>query len=276
MKTPKHASHSAISSYLWCGKQYELQRLRKYPEPPSWWLIAGSAIHSATEWIDKKEWDGSPEQAFDTAFYLECQAARERWPDESEWSSAGYGRNSQGYEYWAEKGREYVSQWADRHFEGLVELDVSTVLPSGLEIKAYIDRVSRVGKGHYEIFDLKSGSKRPESDQQLGIYTVLLDLWLNKNAHLRNLTVPNGGIRAFTYMFKDDEFYETDVSHWNLETVDRLAQEWMAGVEASVFLPNRGSACGRCGVADACFLQSGDTATTRIYDRLNPFYTGEK
>jgi CRISPR/Cas system-associated exonuclease Cas4 (RecB family) len=164
-----------------------------------------------------------------------------------------------------------VKQWADRQFDwDHVELDVSTTLPSGIKIKAYVDRVE-VHDGFYDnhstavdyacIRDLKTGSSRPDSDQQLGIYKVLTELKLG-------LPV----LEASNYMFKDDEFYEMDVSNWTLETVDELAKEWYDGLRAGVFLPNRGKLCGTCGVSNACFLQSGDTATTRSYDRLNPNY----
>jgi len=267
-----HTSHSSINSYLYCGKAFELEKIKKFPSPPAWWLLGGSAVHTATEWIDTDDWDGSPEEAFHYAFHLECQEARESgWEDESQWRTAGWGKNQQGYEHWAQKGPVYVRQWADRvQTWAHVELDVSTTLPSGIEIKGFIDRVSQFGS-LYEIVDLKTGSTRPDSDQQLGVYSVLLKEHIKKTRGLHPDLVT---VNAFNYMFKDDEFYEVDVSNWTLDTVDKLAQEWKNGVEASVFLPNRGSKCGRCGVADACYLQSGDTEVTRVFDSLNPNYEG--
>jgi hypothetical protein len=266
-----HTSHSSINSYLYCGKAFELEKIKKYESPPAWWLLGGSAVHTATEWLDTDGWDGSPEEAFHYAFHLECQEARESgWEDDSQWRMAGYGNNKQGYEHWAHKGPLYVRQWAelawcDNWDSTLVELDVSTVLPSGIEIRGFVDRVGMDHtRGMYEIIDMKTSTSRPESDQQLGIYSVLVELALPG--------VSFG--KASNYMFKDNEFYEMDVSNWTLDTVDKLAQEWKNGVEASVFLPSRGSKCFRCGVADACYLQSGDTEVTRVYDSLNPNYEG--
>jgi len=264
-----HTSHSSINSYLYCGKAFELEKIKKFPSPPAWWLLGGSAVHTATEWIDTDDWDGSPEEAFHYAFHLECQEARESgWEDDTQWRTAGWGKNQQGYEHWAQKGPLYVRQWADAgEVWDYVELDVSTVLPSGIEIRGYVDRVlvgvDPLGIKWSSVYDLKTGSSRPDSDQQLGVYSVLTAHKLGSNV-----------FEAFNYMFKDDEFYEVDVSNWTLDTVDKLAQEWKNGVEASVFLPNRGSKCGRCGVADACYLQSGDTEVTRVYDSLNPNYEG--
>jgi CRISPR/Cas system-associated exonuclease Cas4 (RecB family) len=268
---PAHASHSAINNYLRCGKAYELGKLG-VKEAPAWWLLGGSAVHKATEWLDKGEWDEAPEFAFYLAFQQEIEQTLEVYPNQDAWRKAGYGARAQGYEHWIQQGPRYVKQWADRGEEWRqVELDVSTTLPSGIVIKGYIDRARRVSKHEgYQFVDLKTGSTRPDSDQQLGIYKVLFDLWLNENSATRH--IGGGDIRAFNYMFKDDEFYEMDVSSWTLQTVDEIAQEWLHGVQSSVFLPNRGKQCGSCGLSSACYLASGDSNLTRKFDRLNPHY----
>jgi RecB family exonuclease len=172
-----------------------------------------------------------------------------------------------------QQGPRYVKQWANRGQQwDYIELDVSMALPSGILIKGYVDRVRILSdKQLINLVDQKSGSTRPDSDQQLGVYSVLLREWLKaKRGRLHR--VSTYAIEASNYMFKDDEFYEMNVSNWTLQTVDELAQEWYRGLESGVFLPNRGKQCGTCGVAGACFLASGDTATTRSYDKLNPNY----
>jgi len=273
---PKHVSHSSINSYLRCGKAFELEKVQHYPQTPAWWLLGGSAVHQATEWLDKDEWDDTPESAFHYALFLEVDKAREVEPDDSKWLKAGYGGRAQGYEHWSEKGPRYVRQWYDREWPGgadhsWVELDVSTTLPSGIEIKAYIDRVIVGNSLNWtEIVDLKTGGTRPDSDQQMGIYSVLLREWFRTKFGLPY--VADYEIKAFNYMFKDDEFYEVDVRNWTLDTVDQLAQQWMKGVTNGIFLPNRGKLCGTCSVSGGCFLQSGYTDLTRKYDRLNPYY----
>ena len=266
---PAHASHSAINNYLRCGKAYELDKLGVV-EAPAWWLIGGSAVHKATEWLDKDEWDDAPEMAFFQAFADEMEQALKREPDQEKWRKAGYGARAQGYEHWIQQGPRYVKQWAERvQTWKWVELDVSTTLPSGIKIKAYIDRVSHIGN-LFEIVDLKTGSTRPDSDQQLGIYSVLLREYLGPNVLGSGPAV----IQAYNYMFKDDEFYEMDVSNWNIHTLDKMATEWYSGIESAVFLPNRGKQCGTCGLSEACYLASGDSPLTRKYDRLNPNFEG--
>lgn len=268
LQLPAHASHSAINNYLRCGKAYELAKLG-VTEAPAWWLLGGSAVHKATEWWDKGEWDDAPEMAFYQAFNDEIFDAVDREPDQEKWRKAGYGARAQGYEHWMEQGPRYVKQWANRvQTWKWVELDVSTTLPSGIKIRAYIDRVSQFGT-LYEIVDLKTGSTRPDSDQQLGIYSVLLKEYIKQT---RGLNADLVTVEAFNYMFKDDEFYSMDVSNWNIHTLDKMAQEWYRGLESGVFLPNRGKQCGTCGLSAACFLASGDTEVTRKYDTLNPNY----
>jgi len=262
---PEHTSHSAINSYLRCGKAYELGKLG-VPELPAWWLLGGSAVHNATEWLDKGEWDDSPEMAFYTAFNIEISDAVDTEPDQDKWRKAGYGARAQGYDRWMQQGPQYVRQWSvhTRPDWDHVELDVATELPSGILIKGYVDRVLIHGSNEAAtIYDLKTGATRPDSDQQLGIYSVLTSLKLDIP-----VTV------AYNYMFKDDEFYPMDVSNWTLETVDEIAKEWYNGISSGVFIPNRGKQCGTCGLSSGCYLASGDTEVTRQYDRLNPNYEG--
>lgn len=268
---PQHVSHSAINSYIRCGKAYELGKLG-VEERPAWWLLGGSAVHKATEWIDKGEWDEAPELAFHKAFQDEIVRTEQSYPDHSLWRKAGYGARAQGYEHWLIQGPRYVKQWADRVFRwDHIELDVSMTLPSGIKVKGYIDRASILHDHQtFSLFDLKTGSSRPESDQQLGIYSVLLREWYRTQYGLPY--VADYEAFAFNYMFKDDEFYEMDVSNWTLATVDQIAQEWLHGIQSSVFLPNRGKQCGSCGFRDACYLESGDSNVTRQFDRLNPHY----
>lgn len=273
-----HASHSSINSYLRCGKAFELEKIKNYPTTPAWWLIGGSAVHAVTEAYDKGEQWAELHYMAEDCLYEEIQKAVLVEPDESKWLAGGYGRNAQRFEHWNQKVKDYAHQWADRGFEwDWVELDVSMVLPSGLEVKGYIDRAKRISDHEFVIEDLKSGSTRPDSDQQLGIYSALFKEWARRNI---NMDIPghtgwkgfNIHVSAWNYMFKDNEEYEMDVSHWTLDAVDKMAQQWYSGVSDKVFLPVRGKNCERCSVADACYLQSGDTPVTREYDSLNPFH----
>lgn len=48
-----HMSYSSLTSYLKCGKAYQLNRILGIQEQPAWWSIGGRAVHEATEELDR-------------------------------------------------------------------------------------------------------------------------------------------------------------------------------------------------------------------------------
>lgn len=52
-----HLSYSSFTAWLKCGKAYELQKILGLQEQPAWWSIGGSAFHSATEEMDRLQYD---------------------------------------------------------------------------------------------------------------------------------------------------------------------------------------------------------------------------
>lgn len=46
-------SYSAMSDYIKCPKYFELKRELELPEDSSWWGVGGSAVHAATEEMDR-------------------------------------------------------------------------------------------------------------------------------------------------------------------------------------------------------------------------------
>lgn len=51
---PVSRSYSQFTTWLSCGKQFQLARVVKVPETPAWYLVGGSAVHSATEVFDRE------------------------------------------------------------------------------------------------------------------------------------------------------------------------------------------------------------------------------
>lgn len=51
---PPHVSYSALTTYLDCGWKYYLTRVERVKERPTWYLVGGSAVHTATEYYDKE------------------------------------------------------------------------------------------------------------------------------------------------------------------------------------------------------------------------------
>lgn len=50
---PVHVSYSQLTTWLDCGWKYYMSRIAKESEEGSWWLVGGSAVHKATEVVDK-------------------------------------------------------------------------------------------------------------------------------------------------------------------------------------------------------------------------------
>lgn len=53
LEGPPHRSYSSFTTWLSCGKQWQLARVAKVPETPAWYLVGGSAVHAATETYDR-------------------------------------------------------------------------------------------------------------------------------------------------------------------------------------------------------------------------------
>lgn len=47
-----HLSYSQVETLLSCGEKYRLTKIVQVPEQPAWYLIGGSAVHTATEAYD--------------------------------------------------------------------------------------------------------------------------------------------------------------------------------------------------------------------------------
>jgi hypothetical protein len=47
--TIQHRSFSSFTSWLRCGKSWQLERQLKAPSEPAWWFVGGSAFHAAAE-----------------------------------------------------------------------------------------------------------------------------------------------------------------------------------------------------------------------------------
>lgn len=54
---PAYVSFSSLTSWMKCGKQYELRKIAGVEEQPSWALVGGSAVHAATEELDRDRYE---------------------------------------------------------------------------------------------------------------------------------------------------------------------------------------------------------------------------
>lgn len=58
---PAHVSYSSLTTWLDCGWLYILTRVHKVSEKPAHWFLGGSAVHEATETLDRQLFEGEGE-----------------------------------------------------------------------------------------------------------------------------------------------------------------------------------------------------------------------
>jgi hypothetical protein len=57
--TVQHRSFSAFTSWLRCGKAFQLERILQAPSEPAWWFAGGSAFHLAVEKFLHQKYEAS-------------------------------------------------------------------------------------------------------------------------------------------------------------------------------------------------------------------------
>jgi putative RecB family exonuclease len=266
----RFVSHSQIAQYQRCGKQFELERIARYPAPPTWYFIGGSAVHKATERLDQipmEEWTSDRiEHLWSQAYEEGISEAYEIWPNEREWLKAGRvsrnNKDGQGYRFWNLRGRDATFAWANwrkTHPEyRLVETEFAFEVPIGDHlVRGYIDRVFEHPDHGLTVVDLKTGSKRPDNPLQLALYRAAWNL-------SREAKVNHGA----WFMTKDGELFPQDLSPYTDQILSRMIDQYLAGVEADVFLPNVGAVCFSCPMKPACAAAVGPTEDALAYDSL--------
>lgn len=255
-----YLSHSSLSSWLDCGERFFLERIARVPQQMSWWLVGGSAFHSATEWLDMGAFsaaDAAWQEAWNVQYEKDVTGngftddqiraggrKSKEWPDK------------ENAAWWQVNGPLMVQsylQWRDTRFaEGwqflpmpdgspAIEVPVHLVLGDVL-VKGYIDRVLIDPDGQAHVVDLKTGNHTPASSLQLGIYALGLEHAVGIKPLLGNY-----------YMARKSELNE-DVSllHYTPERVGNWFGQAKAGIEAEIFLPHVTSMCGTCSVRPYC------------------------
>jgi hypothetical protein len=255
-----YLSYSALQSLLDCGERFRLERIEQVPQTKAWWFIGGSAFHTASEYLDRGDvtdvteawetaWDQAVEHELagvDLSTVRAGGRSSKQWPDKE--NSA----------WWKENGllmlQDYAA-WRAQHSWQLLETPGSNLaieVPVQLElgqtlVKGYIDRVFVTEDGELVIVDLKTGSHKPASSLQLGVYA------LGVEHHL--------GVRPILgsyYMARKAELTEpTSLLHYTPELVGSWFSRAKQTIEAELFIPHVTSLCGTCSVRDYCAAVGG-------------------
>lgn len=160
--------------------------------------------------------------------------------------------NKEDATWWNEQGPLWVEQyiqwrkanknwklWTTPQGAKAIELELNPTI-ADVPVKMVIDRVFEVD-GELVIVDLKTSSRRPVSDLQLGFYKVGLEKMLG-------VTVNQGNY----WMSRDAGTGEMiDLSRYTLDMLEYLVSGFDKARQAGIFLPNL-SSCSYCGLTEHC------------------------
>lgn len=246
-----YLSFSALKSYTDCSERFYLERVAGVAQDNGWWLPAGTAAHTATEWLDEGTYL-SAELAWADAW---AQAQREltvqptkaagrvskEWPEKENdawWSAHGAGMVAD-YVTW--RDRQYAAGWQLLSINDAPAVEVAVEARVGdTRIVGYIDRVYVDADGLVYVVDLKTSSRPPQS-LQLEVYRYLLARTHGIEAHM-----------GAYYMFRKGELtppHALTLSDAWIEHYFRTAER---GITSQVYLPNVGMLCSTCSVRAHC------------------------
>lgn len=274
-----HLSYSSRYSFDQCPKAFELGRMMGAPKKGAVWFLGGKAVHRLTE-----EWDrwaletdggrlpGRPfdlPAAWDRIFREEMEQAMEADPAFGAWRKAGTRADNpegesisvwystvgpaqvEAYIAWRRRTPQ-LQLWTTPDGQPAIELDVSCTLPGmEVELKAYIDRifVNRI-TGQLAVVDLKTGSRKPDSPLQFGVYAAATKMRYD-------IEVPEGAAFMTRRGILTDPW---DLAKYTPAYVGKhFAGLWRA-IQAEHFAPKIGNHCGLCDVSSSCFAQDGPLA----------------
>ena len=160
--------------------------------------------------------------------------------------------NKEDANFWNQAGPEWVQSYIDWRTTNTnwkiwktpqgakaIELELNPII-ADVPVKMVIDRVFEVD-GELVIVDLKTSTRRPVSDLQLGFYKVGLEQMLGVKVNLGNY-----------WMSRDAGTGEMiDLSRYTLDMLEYLVSGFDKARQAGIFLPNL-SSCSYCGLTEHC------------------------
>lgn len=251
MTAPDRLSFSQLSTYEDCGEKYRLKYIEKHRDDiPAWWSASGSAIHLATEELDRGHRTDDIPGLWEWAFQTSIKEQKTRHPKVpmSKWR---VNSKKQGEDYWQAEGLNHVLrywEWRESTQWPLLEMsDGSLAIElrvfgtvAGQPFIGFIDRVF-VPDGEVTIVDLKSGSRVPPTHLQHGLYAELMD-------QMYGVSATRG---AFFKTMKGALTEPVDLDPYR-PILPRLTDDLVKAKAANVFTPSPSALCGYCDVRTHC------------------------
>jgi RecB family exonuclease len=231
-------SYSAISSYERCPLSYRFQYIDRIEVAPSPYLSFGRSLHSALEWLYKRDIPEPPELE-ELLSHLDAV-----------WVSEGYGDLEEERHFHAH-AREILTVFYNSNIpkfrlpilvEERFELEMDGYLLTGV-----IDRVDCAEDGSIEIIDYKTNRRLPElsrlrEDLQLPIYQMACrEVWGISPAKL-----------TFYYLVTNKRYTTRPYDAERLNSVRERLNQVASQIASGQFPPVPNRLCTWCSYEDIC------------------------
>lgn len=267
---PIYRSVSQLTSYIDCGESYKLNRIDRVEAKPAAWFTQGTAFHEAIEFWEKFDREPDLEEVLGQYYSAwDDGLAESRYFSDDDWLTGTTKRDGPAdIAMRMAKGEEQVAdyieyalahseEWrilrlddgpaVERKFELIVpyesEEDYGPYARS-ITVVGYIDQMVEYRNGVVRPRDMKTGTKLPSWEIQLGVYALAMrEVW---------------GLPAWTgdfYMCKNKGLTKPyPLERYDRPMIDSLFQQLESGIRAGSFLPNPGSHCHVCPVKQFCSI----------------------
>jgi hypothetical protein len=199
-------------------------------------------------------------EIWDTHWANQYNLTLEKDNQEDTWRSAGRitakTPNKEDSAWWYKNGLSFLEAWVEWRNkynwkiitlgnEPAIELEI---IPNfnGVPVKMTIDRIMQLPTGEIVVVDLKTGSRTPESDLQLGFYASGIE----KIYGIR----PSHG--AYWMARQGEVGPILPLESYSVEIVGRMVRLFDKARKSGVFLPNF-SHCKLCALKDQCAWRNG-------------------
>lgn len=178
--------------------------------------------------------------------------------DETWWRANGPGMVDSWIQWRA--GLESWHIWITPAGEPAIELELNGSV-GGVPVKAFLDRIFiDVSTGELNLIDLKTGSREPDNQLQLGFYKVLVQKCLGVEINTGYYWMARKGGLSLPH----------DLTRFDEHLIGSMLQDFVKARDSGIFIPHLSSSCNTCGVNRACYAFGG--AESQVSDPLHPNY----
>lgn len=258
---PKSLSPSRAGDFLTCPLLYRLRVIDRLPEPPSAAAVRGTLVHAVLEDLFSLSAADRNVDAAMGLFEGHFQRLRVEDPPAAECLMEGLAADS------ADDLTEAVLQPARPLLQSYFaledptrltpharELAVSTVLPSGLNLRGFVDRVDRASDGRIRLVDYKTGRSPGTGFESKALFQMRFYalVWWRMTGE-----VPS---RLQLLYLRDGQVISYDPTDAELLATERKILAIHEAIGRAVedgFSPSTSALCGYCSFHEYCPAQGG-------------------